>query len=201
VRLAFWAMLAASVVGSAYGYTRMVAKGECPFATVHAGTGETQRSLSASVVSLRGAASETAEPHAHIFGIARKSITPDSVAAFGAPCVWEVPGAFARCGNSEASTVARFGERKQLVGWDSEHRFATVHEALADFSREAEALEASLGASHHRSGDPTDAGMSQPARQASLRYRFRDIAVDLTVTNLSNTFVVRRQVREIEDPS
>jgi hypothetical protein len=164
-------------------------------------TAETQRSLSAAVLSLRSAASQTAETHAHIFGFARKSITRDTVAMVDARCVWEVPGAFARCGGAEASTVVRFGEQKQLVGLDSERRFLDLNAALADFSREAIALEGSLGASHQHSGEPNVTGMAQPARQASLRYRFRDVAVDLTVTNLANTFVVRRQLREIEDPS
>jgi hypothetical protein len=176
LRVASWTMLAASVACAIYGYTRARATGECPFAIAHADTGETQRSLSAAVTSLRSVASQTAEPGARIFGIARKSITPDSLASVTASCVWEVPGAFA-------------------------HRFKSVHEALADFSRETNALEASLGASHQQGGEPTDAGMALPARQASIRYRFRDLAVDLTVTNLSNTFVVRRQLRELGDSS
>jgi hypothetical protein len=88
VRIASWAMLAASVMSASFGYLRTRATGGCPFSNTGADTAETQRSLSAAVLSLRSAPSQTAETHARIFGFARKSITPNSVAVAGAPCVW-----------------------------------------------------------------------------------------------------------------
>jgi hypothetical protein len=114
-----------------------------------------------------------------------------------ASCTWEVPAALLRCDEGGGSLVARFDRQGLLVGLDRQDASRTPDAALRVFSARVHDYETQYGAPHGRGGDATVAFLSSPLRQVGVRYRFEDLAIDVTVTHLGDGVVLREQVREV----
>ena len=112
-------------------------------------------------------------------------------------CAWEVADALLHCDEPGGTLVARFDRAGVLVGLDRRLAASSPEGATAAFAARARGYESTFGAPHTRTGQPTVAFLSSPLSQAGVRYRFQDLAIDLTVTQLGHDVVVREQVREV----
>ncbi len=139
----------------------------------------------AAVAPLRG---DGKAPHRTFVGYTLGRTPPE---ALPAACVWEIPRGLARCPAAGMLTV-RFDGRA-MVGLDRQSERLPIVDALRDFSERKQALVTSLGAAHEMSGAVDREALARPYAQTSIRYRFRDVAVELSVTNLGDGLVVREQ--------
>jgi hypothetical protein len=88
--------------------------------------------------------------------------------------------------------MVRFDGRA-MVGLDRQTERMPIAEALQQFAARKQSLMADLGAAHETTGPVDREAFARPYAQASIRYRFRDVAVELSVTNLGDGLVVREQ--------
>ena len=123
--------------------------------------------------------------------------TTTAVQASRPGCAWEVPAALLRCPEDQGSLVARFDRNGLLVGLDRQGDSRSPAEALRVFEERLRSYEGQYGAPHGRGGDATAAFLSAPLRQAGARYRFDDLAIDVTATYLGDGVIVREQIREV----
>ena len=112
-------------------------------------------------------------------------------------CAWEIPAALLRCTEGQGSLVARFDAKGLLVGLDRRGTAVEPAVAVQAFEARVRSYETEFGAPHTRGGDASVAFLSEPLRQAGVRYRFEDLTIDVTVTQLGRGVVLREQVREI----
>ncbi len=111
-------------------------------------------------------------------------------------CAWEVAAALLRCDEPAGSLVARFDRHGLLVGLDRQLDASETAAALQAFELRVREHETRYGVAHTRAGEASLEFLSAPLAQTSARWRFEDLALDVTVTHLGSGAVVREQVRD-----
>ena len=111
----------------------------------------------------------------------------------GRRCTVESSGATVRCDGADGEALARFDAGGHLVAVDHV-RYGL---GAADAERELAAILAgsrsTLGEPSRTWGEATASSLARPLRQTGFEYRFSDVAVDVTATNLGRDGVVIRQ--------
>lgn len=123
--------------------------------------------------------------------------TTTAAQADGPGCAWDVPDALLRCPDADGSLVARFDHAGVLVGLDRQDTARSPDAALRLFEERVRGYESQYGTPHGRGGEASVSFLSAPLRQASVRYRFDDLALDVTATHLGQGVVLREQIREV----
>gem|GEM_PF-4570475 len=125
--------------------------------------------------------------------------------ALPSSCVWEIPRGLARCPREvvglmhQGTSTVRF-DGHAMVGLDRQSERLSVAEAVARFSSQQQELYQELGAAHEGDGAVDPVALARPYAHASLRYRFRDVVIELSVTNLGDGIVVREQYLDLAPP-
>jgi hypothetical protein len=112
-------------------------------------------------------------------------------------CKEEMKGTALRCAGIEgmSDVLFRFDDKGQLVGADAMHTGGSPEEATRRLADVEKRLEGTLGAPQTKS----DLSLAEPYARASVEYRFRDYAADVSATNFGDAVVVREQYRAIPD--
>lgn len=187
-----WLLLAPAIVVALGGGHAIVARmAGCPVGRPTVDELETQRLAAMRV--LADGRTERAPTRAFDAFVLGRTTRADFVAT-GAECTDDLGGAFLTCTTPEDETVGRFDRDGVLVGLDRSLRRASADSAAVAL-RLRLAARRDLGPPERSWGEPTGAFLSAPLRQAGASWRFRDLAVDITATNLAGGVVVREQHR------
>lgn len=183
-----------AVVGLAHtpfgrGLLRLLPGGSCPV-NANASPRELEGARRSAAASLRG---DKPAPHRRFFGqeigkTARAELLRDP------HCKEELRGAAVRCSGEDPERWLRFSETGILVAIDRMYAPKGKEAAVALAETRASELRADLTAPHATHGVFSD--LRAPTERASLEYRYRDLAVDLSAIVLADeTVVVREQYR------
>jgi hypothetical protein len=189
----------------------LAAAGGCPAAFARASPAELEKTRGEAMKALRS--DRVATGHGALrftLGASTKSEVLDWADASGAACTEEMKGAAVRCKNVGADAVHapaqglafsdvffRFDPKHTLVAVDAMHDGAPVGQAIHYFEAASRKLESDFGPPTP-TPMPTPESLAEPFTRSAFEYRFRDLAVDLTVTNLGDKgIVVREQYRAI----
>ena len=143
-------------------------------------------------------------------GASTKSEVMDWAKASGATCSEEMKGAAVRCKGVASEAVRapaaglafsdvffRFDTKDALTAVDAMHEGAPPEQAIRYFEAASRTFATDFGPPTP-SPMPTAESLGEPYSRAAFEYRFRDLAVDLTATNLGGTgVVIREQYRAI----
>ena len=178
---------------------------DCPFASQDPRALEDQRR--AGVAPLRG--ERPAPSEAKVAGAFElEKTSPAEVRSReergGAQCEEELGGALLRCISGASATpqsraqevsselVARFDPEGRLVGVDRvTYGVSSVRASEALDSRRGGG--SPWGAPSHEWGESSASYLGSPLRQAGVTYRFSDVAVDVTVTNMGERGLLLRE--------
>ncbi|MEO6417920.1 MAG: hypothetical protein ABIP39_00835 [Polyangiaceae bacterium] len=192
----------------------LAAAGGCPAAFARATPAELEKSRGEAMQGLR--TDRAAAGHGALrfaLGSSTKSEILGWADGAGASCSEEMKGAAVRCRGVASDAVHapapgllysdvffRFDTKGILVAIDAMHDGATADQAIHYFETASRKLEADYGPATP-SPMPTAESLAEPFTRAAFEYRFRDLAVDLTATNLGDKgIVVREQYRAIPNP-
>ncbi len=210
-------LLAVGLIGLAhlpFARSLLAAAGGCPAAFARATPAELEKTRGEAMKPLRS--DRVAAGHAALrftLGTSTKSEVlawSDGAEGAGAVCSEEMKGAAIRCkgvgsdavhapaqGLAFSDVFFRFDPKGTLVAVDGMHDGAPADQAIQYFEAASHKLETDFGAPNP-SPMPTAELLAEPFSRAAFEYRFRDLAVDLTVTNLGDRgVVVREQYRAI----
>lgn len=210
-------LVAVGLIGLAhlpFARSFLAAAGGCPAAFARASPAELEKTRGEAMKPLRS--DRVAASHSALrftLGTTTKSEIlswADGTAGAGAACSEEMKGAAVRCkgvgpdavhapapGLAFSDVFFRFDPQGTLVAVDGMHDGATADQSVHYFEAASHKLEADFGAPIP-SPMPTPETLAEPFSRAAFEYRFRDLAVDLTVTNLGDRgVVVREQYRAI----
>jgi hypothetical protein len=152
-------------------------------------------------------AGDRAAPAEALEALASREAFLASAEVDGARCEDESGGALVRCvlGSRDEERVARVDPEGRLVAVDAVRYGLTSTEAARTLADLAAKATASYGAPARAWGEPTEAFLDAPLRQAGFSYRFRDVALDVTVTRLEGAsrggIVLRTQHRAVPVPA
>lgn len=187
-------VLAASAISACaalLAHGAVVASGaSCPMREPSAAELEAQRrSAMRTLVAPNGRIAPSHDPW---LGAARDRFTAGEQAA-GRRCNVEQAGATVRCEGESTEALARFDPQGHLVAVDRV-RYRLPPE---DGERELAALQTNaretLGEPARTWGEATASYLAHPLRQAGFEYRFADVALDVSVTNLGRDGIVLRE--------
>lgn len=207
-------LLAVGLIGLAhlpFARSLLAGAGGCPAAFARATPAELEKTRGEAVMALR--TDRIAAGHSALrftLGQSTKSEVMDWARASGATCSEEMKGAAVRCKGVASQAVRapasglafsdvffRFDTHDALMAVDAMHEGAPADQAVRYFEEASRKLATDFGPPTP-SPMPTAESLAEPYTRAAFEYRFRDLAVDLTATNLGATgVVIREQYRAI----
>lgn len=168
----------------------------------HASPEALESSRAPALQAVRGTAS-TAAPTRDAMGFALDRTTRSELLATASAqkgsCAEEAEGALVRCTFADREElVARFTPQHVLVGLDRVRYGLDGDAAAKELGRVRAAQVAAYGAPHRQWGEATAAYLGAPLRQTGVEYRFSDLLIDVTATQMAQDGVVlREQVRSV----
>jgi len=92
----------------------------------------------------------------------------------------------------------RFDASNRVVAADIMHAASSPDDGARLLARVAQDLRATHGAPSSSQGELTAAALADPGSAATVAYRFRDLAIDVTALHGEDGVVVRRQFRAVQ---
>jgi hypothetical protein len=214
--LVFVALIGVAHLPFARSLLAVFGGGGCPAAVGRATPAELESSRAASMTPLRGEV--RAASRAALQFTLMKTQLPEAEAwatKAGVVCAQELKGTALRCrgvparvAGTPGTSVAvsdlffRFDVHGTLVAVDAMHEATSARDATTYFDEATGNLALSFGVPTETTPDVGGAlaALSEPSGRASVTYRFRDLAVDLTATTFGEgEVVVREQYRAIPE--
>ncbi len=198
-------MATAAVLGvlatAAGAHTWLVRRGSaCPMG--HASPESLESARAPALQAVRGTATVEA-PTRIAMGFALDRTTQSELLATASArkgiCAEEADGALVRCTFADREElVARFTPQHVLVGLDRVRYGLDGETAAKELGRVRAAQVVTYGAPHRQWGEATAAYLGSPLRQTGVEYRFSDLLIDVTATQMAQDGVVlREQVRSV----
>jgi hypothetical protein len=187
--------------------------GGCPVGLANATPEKLEEGRVAGLKSVpRGATNAPARPALRFaIGTTTRADVRAWAEANGVACKDDLVGTALRCldfdpaiaGDPGAPRLAdlffRFDPKGTLVALDAMHAGASAEEAARALDAAAARLARGLGPPNATDGERSAAYLGVPLAQATIEYRFRDYAIDVSATNLGDRGVlVREQYRALE---
>lgn len=191
----------AAMAAAAGAHTWLVRRGSaCPVGHASAETLESARGPALQAV--RGPATEMAPTHRAMGVVLDRTTEAELRAAAearGGSCVEETEASLVRCTFARGEElVARFTPQRVVVGLDRVRYGLDGEGAAQELARVRAVHAACFGAPHRQWGEGTAAYLQGPLRQVGVEYRFSDLVVDVTATQMAQDGVVlREQVRSV----
>ncbi len=195
------AVVVAALATAAGAHTWLVARGSaCPMG--HASPEALESARAPALRAVRGTVTDVAPTHAAMGFALDQTTRTELLAAASArsgACTEEADGAIVRCTFADREElVARFTPQHVLVGLDRVRYGLDGEAAARELTRARAAQVVAYGAPHRQWGEATAAYLGGPLRQVGVEYRFSDLLVDLTATQMAEDGVVlREQVRSV----